>query len=173
MSYLKDMRNKNMRITRTILLRKAIELYPDFQGGIGSTDFMPKILNWFYYRFVRKYNLSWCRIAGASRKLPHDWEAKRDKIVQAVYDTQIEKCINQVCVPAIPDSSWVNMDHVPFTIECVGEYSWGEKNSGRRQVGTAGNEKQRLLHSLVLQKMVTSYLYTSFSRVKNQLQVSC
>ena len=72
MNYMIEMRSKNKRITRTILLCKAMEVYPDFKGGIGSTDFMSKILNWFYYGFIRRHNLSWCRIVGASRKLPHD-----------------------------------------------------------------------------------------------------
>ena len=67
-------------------------------------------------------------------------------------ETQLDKWIDGIQIPAIVDQRWVNTDHVPFTIECVGEYSWGERNSGGKQVGTAGYKKSRFTVQLSITK---------------------
>ena len=97
-------------------------------------------------------NLSYCRIAGASRKLPQDWMEKKQRINNTVEETQLDKWVDGIKIPGIVDQRWVNSDHVPFTIECVGDFSWGERNTGGAQVGTGGYEKQRFTVQLSITK---------------------
>ena len=97
-------------------------------------------------------NFSYFRLAGASRKFPKDWEKKWHDITDTVRDTQLEKWVNQILIPGITDKRWVNTDHVPFNMKCIGDYTWGEKNSGRRQVGTAGYEKQHFTAQFTVTK---------------------
>eukprot|EP00956_Cyclotella_meneghiniana_P023341 scaffold45365_cov81-Cyclotella_meneghiniana.AAC.4 len=54
-------------------------------------------------------------------------------------ETETEK----VNVPGIDDADWYNFDHVPVWQEPVRTFSWGKKDSGRRNVRTAGREKNR------------------------------
>ena len=79
-------------------------------------------------------------------------EAKVQQIVTTVRATQLSVVKHGIVIPPIPDSRWCNTDHIPFTIECVGNYSWGERNSGRRQIQTAGYEKQRFTAQLSILK---------------------
>jgi hypothetical protein len=46
-------------------------------------------------------------------------------------------------VPGIDDDVFYNFDHVPVWQEPVASTSWGEKDSGRRNVKTAGKEKNK------------------------------
>eukprot|EP00957_Ditylum_brightwellii_P113357 8643913-Ditylum_brightwellii.AAC.1 len=38
--------------------------------------------------------------------------------------------MNDIWVPSIPDSPWINSDHIPMYIDDISCYSWGVKNSG-------------------------------------------
>ena len=53
-------------------------------------------------------------------------------------------------VPGIDDDVFYNFDHVPVWQEPVASTSWGEKDSGRRNVKTAGKEKNRYIYSPVI-----------------------
>ena len=59
---------------------------------------------------------------------------------------------NGILIPAIPDSQWVNSDHIPFYREHTSKYSWGKTNSGNRQIGTGGTEKERFTAQLTIKK---------------------
>ena len=48
----------------------------------------------------------------------------------------------------IMDRNWINTDHVPMPVEGVSNTTWGEKDSGRRDVKTAGKEKDRFTAQL-------------------------
>ena len=88
--------------------------------------------------------MSWCRISGASRKLPPDWQEKVNSIVRRVAKAQTDtKNDDGALVPAVPDDRFCNTDHIPMYKEDVGKYSWSEKNSGGRQIRTGGAEKER------------------------------
>ena len=50
------------------------------------------------------------------------------------------------------DRYYINTDHVPINHETVGNYSWGKKDSGRRNVKTGGKEKDRFTCQLSVAK---------------------
>eukprot|EP00957_Ditylum_brightwellii_P164172 12499652-Ditylum_brightwellii.AAC.1 len=68
--------------------------------------------------------------------------------------------MNYIWVPAIPGSHWVNSDHIlmyrddssSYSCSDTSSYSWGVKNSGRRQVATGGAKKDRLTLQLTYAK---------------------
>ena len=74
MSVLIDMRNKNYRITRTIIFMNVLKICPNFKGGKYSHNLMSQIKNWFYHGFNKQHNLSYKQISGFSRKLRPNWE---------------------------------------------------------------------------------------------------
>lgn len=141
--YCSQMRNKGVRLSRMVVFRKVNSLYPLFKGGPTSDGYMSKVKAWFYHGFVKRYNLSYARISGASRKLPQGWQEKAANISARVGRTQLETRVGNTIIPAIPDSAWCNTDHLPVYRDMPGNYSWGEKGSGRRQVQTGGAEKER------------------------------
>jgi len=60
------------RITRTMIFRAALKIDPSFMGGVGSDDLMTKLKRWFYYGFVKRFNLSIHKITSVGQKLPKD-----------------------------------------------------------------------------------------------------
>ena len=109
--------------------------------------------SWYYHGFTRRFNLSYVKVSGASRKLPVGWESKVHNINVRVGRTQID-CHNEnnVLIPAIPDMRWANSDHVPIYCEPAGNHTWGVRNTSGRQVGTGGAEKERFTCQLTVSK---------------------
>ena len=126
-----------------IVFKKVLELNSNFKGGIKSEGFMGRMKNWFYYGFTKRHNLSHVRISGASRKLPQGWEAKVQQIITRVARHQVESRSGTTLIPAICDERMVNTDHVPVYRDMPGNYTWGERGSGGRQISTGGAEKER------------------------------
>ena len=50
--FVQNLWENNMRVTRTPVLRKTLEIYPLILGGKKSDDLMKKITKWFYYGFI-------------------------------------------------------------------------------------------------------------------------
>ena len=100
--------------------------------------------NWFYSGFTKRKNLTWVRNAGASRKLPNNWEAECIKITNSI--SQIQQCHrneNGTLVPEVTDDNLCYSDHIPMYIDMPGNYSWGEMGSSGAQIATSGKEKSR------------------------------
>jgi hypothetical protein len=128
------------RITRTMIFRKALEFDPDFQGGD-----LKRLKKWFYYGFVRRFDLSLRMIASVGQKLPKNWEAKMVDMRGRVRHRQRPSAQpdGRVLITGVTDAYYFNTDHVPVWVESVGNYTWGQKSSGRRSVKTGGKEKDR------------------------------
>eukprot|EP00957_Ditylum_brightwellii_P124029 9454022-Ditylum_brightwellii.AAC.1 len=74
--------------------------------------------------------------------------------------------MNDIWVPPIPDIHWFNSDHIPMDRDDTSIYSWGVKNSGRRQIATGGAEKDRFILQLAYAKDGTKLpLYLIFKGV--------
>lgn len=118
--YIIDLRRDFFRVTRLIVFRRVMELLPGFLGGIKSPNFFKEMKNWFYYSFANHFNLSVKMIAGASRKLPPDWEEKCESIIRRVAKSQEARIRDDgVIVPKINDNDLINTDHIPTKIEPV------------------------------------------------------
>jgi hypothetical protein len=71
--------------------------------------------------------------------------------------------LNGIWVQAIPDSRWVNSDHIPIYRETPSNYSWGLKVTGIQQVLIGGAEKDRFTLQLTYAKDGTKFqLYIIF-----------
>ena len=77
---------------------------------------------WFYNGFVKRHELSYARIAGASRKLPFDWREKWTNNVNIVANTQQYQRKSRNSVPPILDENFANTDHIPFYRDMTGSY---------------------------------------------------
>ena len=58
--YIRELRGKNQRVTRNIIFRKALQLFPLFKGGIHSSTFLAGIKSWFYMGFKKDINSNMC-----------------------------------------------------------------------------------------------------------------
>jgi hypothetical protein len=136
------------RITRTLIFRQALRIDKKHLGGAGSRDHMSRMKDWFYHGFCTRYRLSNRKISGAGQKLPDGWQAEHEKIKARVklrcvqHEHEYEDGVTRT-VQGVMDENYCNSDHVPTWIEPVGNYSWGDKDSERRSIGTAGKEKDR------------------------------
>jgi hypothetical protein len=142
------------RITRTMIFRAALEIDPLFMGGVESGDLMSKLKKWFYYGFVRRFNLSFRKISSVGQKLPKNWPDKMVDMRGRVKHRQLptEQPDGSIVLKGVHDANYFNTDHVPVWYESVGNYSWGKKDSGRRTVKTGGKEKDRFTAQLGIGK---------------------
>lgn len=159
-SYVKTLWNEKKRVTRLIIFRKAIEIHPLFKGGRkNNPKFFSCMKTWFYKGFCRRYDLSYTRIAGASRKLPPNWRELQESIQRRVAKSQVERKEGYLIIPAVPDERLANTDHIPMYRDMAGAYSWTKKGAGggtkkkfRGQVATGGGEKDRFTVQLTCLK---------------------
>ena len=56
--FITKLRRNKRRVTRTIIIRKAMDLKKDFLGGVGSKDFMRRMKDWYYYGLKKRLSLS-------------------------------------------------------------------------------------------------------------------
>ena len=156
MAQLEELWANDKCVSRTVIFRLVLELDPDFQvsggeGGRGSAGHMDRLKTWFYYGFKSRYRLSNRKIASIGQKLPDRWQEKlrtqQSRVAAARFpqtvelgndDDDDETETEKVNVPGIDDADWYNFDHVPVWQEPVRTFSWGKKDSGRRNVRTAG-----------------------------------
>lgn len=154
LKWLEDLWKNEKRVTRTMIFRKALEINPELYGGVQSEGFLGRMKNWFYYSFVKKFNLSCRKIASVGQKLPENWEEKmvdfRRRLTRR-QDPQT-RADGSTRVVGVQDAYYINTDQVPVWIESVGNYSWGKKDSGRRTVKTGGKEKDRFTVQLSIGK---------------------
>ena len=138
--WITKLEEEEKRITRTMIFRKALELDPGFYGGD-----IKRLKKWFYYGFVKRFELSIRKIASVGQKLPKDWEAKMVQMRGRVRHRQqpLAQPDGRVLITGVTDAYYFNTDHVPVWVESVGNYTWGRKSSGRRSVKTGGKEKDR------------------------------
>ena len=147
--YIRDLRKNCKRVTTWIIWRKAMKIKPDFCDYGKNKE---KLKSWFYYGFKKRKNLSWTRISGASRKLPNGQEKKAAQIIERVARVQSEQHQENIIIPRVKDDNMCNTNHVPVYINMSVEYSWGERNTGGRQVATGGKEKSRITVQLSICK---------------------
>eukprot|EP00956_Cyclotella_meneghiniana_P036000 scaffold120055_cov77-Cyclotella_meneghiniana.AAC.2 len=165
---LEELWANNKCVSRTVIFWLVLELDPNFQvsggeGGRGSAGHMDRLKTWFYYGFKKRHRLSNRKIAsiGIGQKLPDRWQEKLRTQQQRVAAAQFPQTVKlgndddddeteTVNVPGIDDTDWYNFDHVPVWQEPVRTYSWGKKDSGRRNVKTAGREKEKNCYTVVL-----------------------
>lgn len=75
-----EQRALNRRISRTLVFRHALHLNSDFLGGQGP-NFVRAATGW-YYRFLKRRQLTVRRVTSSGQKLPADWEVKRDAYLE-------------------------------------------------------------------------------------------
>ena len=74
--------------------------------------------------------------AGASGKLPSVWEKKICEIIHQVGKAQTPVNRDGVLIPAFCYDDLYHSNHIPVYMDLVGEYTWGEMNSGIWKIGT-------------------------------------
>ena len=114
---------------------------------------------WFCSGFTRRQKLSHTRVAGASRKLPNNWQDRVRQIIERVANSQQWRREGRNAVPPVLDDFFVNSDHLPFCRNMAGVCSWTKQGAGGRnkrdfrgQVGTGGGEKDRFAVQLTVAK---------------------
>lgn len=142
------------RVSRTMIFRQALLLDPSFKGGPKSEGFIERMKNWFYYGFKVRANLSVRKLASVGQKLPLEWETVLARLTQNVRDIQNpqQRGDGSMRIEGVSDRFLINTDHVPFNHETVGNYTWGQKDSGRRNAKTGGKEKDRFTVQLSIGK---------------------
>ena len=58
------------RVSRTSIFRKVLDIKPKFCGGFKEDGYLGRMKKWFYYGFVKRFDLSNRKISGAGQKLP-------------------------------------------------------------------------------------------------------
>ena len=138
-------------VSRIIVFRESIKILLLFKGGINyNPNWFKDMKQWFYYGFFKRYNLSYTRISGASRKLPPDCKLKHESIIRRVAKSQTPRKVNYTVITAVEDKIMMNTDHIPMYRDMASSYSWAQKGAGggqkknyRGQIATAGGEKDR------------------------------
>lgn len=159
---IRDLWERGKRVSRAVIFRLALEIDPTFKvsggdGGKGSVGHLKRLKQWFYFGFKRRKRLSNRKIASIGQKLPRNWERHLENLQKRIAAAQLPQTIelkSGECanVPGIDDEDFYNFDHVPVWQEPVASTSWGEKDSGRRNVKTAGKEKNRYTVVLTISK---------------------
>jgi hypothetical protein len=158
--YVEELWKEKKRVSRLIIMRKVLEINLLFKGGrANNPKWFKCIKNWFYDGFCRRYNLSYTRVAGASRKLPPNWKELHGSIVARVAKSQTPRKEGHLVIPHVPDEQMGNTDHIPMYRDMAGSYSWTKKGAGggskkkfRGQLATGGGEKDRFTVQLTCLK---------------------
>lgn len=165
MTEIKEYTDKGCRIRRAIFFRTLMNL--DDQRLLFNPDqpHMPQSKRWFFYGFKKRKKLLMTRKSGASQKLPKLCKEKLQHINRRVNEKMYLHQRKKDGVPQgehfnVKEEKWVNTDHLPVYREPVDDYTWGIRNSGRRQIGTGGKEKERF----------TVQLSIRFKRTNNKLK---
>ena len=114
---------------------------PTFQGGNNSKDFIKVMKNWFYYRFKKNTIYITPKSVDYSRKLTQNWQELVTNKIKRVGRAQPLRGENGVSIPLVQDGVFFNTYHNPVWIDMPGDYNWGDKGAGRRQVETVGHDK--------------------------------
>ena len=129
--YVKELWKEKKKVSRLIILRKVLEINPLFKGGrANNPKWFKCIKNWFYHGFCRRYNLSYTRVAGVSRKLPPNWKELHGSIVTWVAKSQTPRKEGHLVIHHVPDEQMGNTDHIPMYRDMAGSYSWTKKGVG-------------------------------------------
>ena len=98
-----------------MILRKVLEIYPKFCGGINSNGYLERMKRWFYYGLIKRHGLSNRKISGAGQKLPNKWEQALVHIrgkVQAKQQPEM-RTDGTTRINGVRDAKFCNTDHVP------------------------------------------------------------
>ena len=144
----------NKVLTRGIIFRKALEMYPNFCGGKKNRKCFRKLKKWFYYGFKKRCKLSKRRISSTCQKLPKNWEDKVASIVRRVSKAQMpQQRVDGTYHGGVSDAMMGNTDQVPVYMEDHSKSTWGRREDHqRRTVSTAGKEKDRFTVQLTVFK---------------------
>ena len=138
-------------LTRGIIFRRALKIYPMFCGGANNNKgLFERLKSWFYGGFKLRKKLSKRRISSTGQKCPKDWEEKVERINKRVANSQMpSQRPDGSFRPGVTDDRMANTDQVPTYIEDHSNATWGRREDHeRRTVGTAGKEKNRFTTQL-------------------------
>ena len=110
-------------MSRVIVFHYVYENFLWFKGGKASPTYFSDMKTWFYHGFTKRHQLSYTRVAGASRKLPNDWRDKMRHIIEHITNSQQWRHAGRNAVPPVLDKYFVNTDHLPFYRNISGMYS--------------------------------------------------
>ena len=141
-------------MSRTMIFRKVLDIDPLFCGGVKANGYLGRLKKWFYYGYIKRQELLSRKISSAGQKLPNNWERELVNMRGEVRAKQnpVKRADGILRIAGVKDDYFCNTDHVPIWYESVGNYSWGEKSSGRRHVRTGGKEKDRFTGQLSIGK---------------------
>ena len=116
--------------------------------------YLERMNKWFYYGFVKRFDLSDCHISGAGQKRPTNWENALVDVGVKVRARQkpATKLDRSTRIACVRDAYFCNTDHVPVWYETVGNYTWGKKSGGRRHIQTGGKDKDKFTAQLSIGK---------------------
>jgi hypothetical protein len=144
--YIVTMRAQRKAVNRIVVLHRALELVPNFLGGVLDPEFSKRAMRW-YYRFIkrRQYNLSIQRPTSVGQKLPEGWqdlwrtcvsellEMRRDPEILSLYNQQHP---NSVPLEILPISNICNFDQSPQSVEPLHSSTLNVKGAGQCVLNT-------------------------------------
>ena len=129
-------------VTRGIIFRRAIQLYPCHCGGRKNNRLFSSLKNWFYGGFKKRMKLSKRRVSSTGQKLPKDWRAKQSLAIRRVAGAQTPVPRPEGSFASgVSDDKMGNTDQVPVYIEDHGNGQWGlREDHDRRCISTTGKD---------------------------------
>jgi len=147
--WIKDMHSQRKPVIRILVLKKALELEPNFMGGLLAPDFMKRAMPW-YYRYInrRAHHLSIQKPTSVGQKLPDGWQdfwrtcvkdvlaLRRHPDILQAYNSHRP---DQVPADILPVAHICNFDQSPQSVEPVANTTLAPKGSGECVVKTGAN----------------------------------
>ena len=141
------------RVSRKILVRKALEVNPTFYGGRipGKEDLFNHLTEKWYGRFIYRKGLRIRRVTSAGQKLPQGWEEickqhsedllalRKNPEILAVHEQ-----LSGIKVDILPLKYVFNADETPIPLEDPGSTTLAPVGAKHIPVATGGKEKQRI-----------------------------
>ncbi|CAM9303213.1 unnamed protein product, partial [Hapterophycus canaliculatus] len=136
---------QGVAVSSKIVMRKLLELMPNFQGGLPSADkavevevFEKKFKRW-YYRFLKRHRFSIRRKTSVGQKKPEGWEGKAWAFIQKLRARLLHHAKEAILVFGI----LYNMDQTPIQAEMPQETTVAPTGAKDARIATAGKEKLR------------------------------
>ena len=114
MKHIDDLWDNKRRVSHILVFRNTCNKHSWFKGRPSSESYLHHMKMWFYQHFIRRNNLSYTRVAGASRKLPHGCKEKYLSITNRVTQSKMHQRKGRNLVPAVLDKFIVNKDNAPI-----------------------------------------------------------
>ena len=140
----------SVKAPTTLCLTNKGNVKDNGSSQVKLDGYLERMNKWFYYGFVKRFDLSDRNISAAGQKLPNNWEnalvGVRGKVrARQKPETKLD---GSTRIAGVRDAQFCNTYHVPLWYESVFNYTWGNKSGGVWHIRTGGKEKDRFTTQL-------------------------